>query len=197
MYAIKEFDTARDLFESSLKIKIKLYGDGHPSIAETMNNIGLVMFAQGQIKESIPIFERALAIKTNAYGLENPTIASAIFTVGGLYHKAGEFDKAKEKYLEAREIRFGLFGGRHKDTKLCDDVLAALEKDKLKATTRESKLKSSLRSQVPSARSGGLATDTPVKNLKELEGSSPAQHLLLNDMESSMYQEEGNKPQFD
>ena len=156
-------------------------------MAETMNNIGMTMFSQGQVKDCIPVFERALTIKKHVYGLDNPTVASAIFTVAGLYHKVGEFDIAKERYLEAREIRFGLFGGRHKDTKLCDEMLAALEKDKLKAQAKESKLKTALRSQIPSTRNA--VADTPKK------GPESDQPLLL--MESSIYEDEKSVPQFD
>ena len=112
-----------------------------------MNNIAFVLYSQGHLRESLPIFEKALSIKAHAYGMENPTVATAYFTVAGIYHKTGDFEKARERYLEAKEMRFVLFGGRHKDTKLCDEMLDALEKDRLKAVAREGKLRNSLRTQ--------------------------------------------------
>lgn len=176
----------------------QLFGEVHPTVAETLNNIGLVMYAQGQVKESIPVFERALVIKKQAYGSQNPGVASALFTVGGLYHKAGEFEKAREKYLEARDIRFGLFGGRHKETKQCDEMMTVLEKDQLKAAAKESKLKSNLRSQVPSARAGGLANDSPGKGKSgfgDSEMGKSGEPPLL--MEGSIFDNEGEGPLFD
>ena len=53
-------------------------GENHISIAETMNNLGMLLYTNGSFRDAIPMFEKALYIKTLYYGPENPVIATTM-----------------------------------------------------------------------------------------------------------------------
>lgn len=53
---------SREAFDEALAMRKRLYGENHPDVAWTMNNIGWAMFQSKQCAEAIPLFERAVAV---------------------------------------------------------------------------------------------------------------------------------------
>ena len=54
-------------------IQQKVNGEGHPSTACTLNNIGKVNDEQGNYKESLDNYSKALIIKEKVYGENHPS----------------------------------------------------------------------------------------------------------------------------
>jgi tetratricopeptide (TPR) repeat protein len=49
-------------YEQALAIAKKLYGDWHPHVAATLNNLGVVFLSQGDKKQARPYFQQAYDI---------------------------------------------------------------------------------------------------------------------------------------
>jgi hypothetical protein len=46
LYHLNDLEDSKDLYEESLKIRRKIFGEDHPDIAESLNNIALIFFKQ-------------------------------------------------------------------------------------------------------------------------------------------------------
>ena len=113
---------------------LQVLGEEHPSVAETLNNIGLLLYTQGQMKEALPLYERALEIKRLAYGEMNPSVATSLNNLGSLYHRIGQFDHAASLYKSAYDIRRALLGEVHDDTLIVEENIKSVKRDKQKWT---------------------------------------------------------------
>ena len=66
------YSAARPLYERALAIREKALGPEHPKTAMSLNNLALLLRAQGDLAAARPLFERALAIREKALGSEHP-----------------------------------------------------------------------------------------------------------------------------
>ena len=101
-------------------------------MAETLNNIGLLLYTQGNLKDALPIYENALEIKRLAFGELNPSVAVSLNNLAGVYHKLGQFDLAAALYKSAYEIRKVVLGEVHDDTLVAEENLKVVMNDKKK-----------------------------------------------------------------
>ena len=53
----------RPLYERALAIREKVRGPEHPDTALSLNNLGSVLYSQGDLAAARPLHERALAIR--------------------------------------------------------------------------------------------------------------------------------------
>ena len=63
------------MFEKSLAIRRKVFGDDHPQAAHGYNNLAANLQAQGKFVEAQALWEKALTIYRDALGEEHPTTA--------------------------------------------------------------------------------------------------------------------------
>ena len=66
-----------------------MYGEGHPSTAGTLNNIGIVKQKQGNNKEALDNYSKALIIKQKVYGEGHPSTAGTLNNIGIVKQKQG------------------------------------------------------------------------------------------------------------
>lgn len=64
-----------------------LYGYNHPSIAEIMNNLALILKKEGKYKEALDYLKQALRIAKHYYGQNHPTIGIYLTNVGDIQRK--------------------------------------------------------------------------------------------------------------
>ena len=56
------------MYERSLEIRKSVYGEHHPDVATSYNNIGYVYYAQGDYSRALEMYEQALEIYESVYG---------------------------------------------------------------------------------------------------------------------------------
>ena len=83
----------------ALEIRRKLYPDGHPDLAFSLNDLGTVLQAMGSYENAVPLFEQALAMRHKLYPASNypdghPELASSINNLGSLLQAMGLYEKA-------------------------------------------------------------------------------------------------------
>ena len=61
------------LIERALVIRKQVLGDEHPDTATSLNDLGFLLQAQGQLDAARPYFERPLAICEKVLGANHPT----------------------------------------------------------------------------------------------------------------------------
>ena len=73
-----KYDEAEPLYKEALAIRKKVFGDEHPSVAESLNNLAGLLYSQGKINEAIPYFKETITIFKKVYGDEHPNVATAL-----------------------------------------------------------------------------------------------------------------------
>lgn len=92
-------------YKASLRLKKKEYGNSHPSVATTMNNLASVYFSHGHYSAALKYYEKALKIMTKHLGIDHLNCATVYNNIGDV-HYAKQNDKISMKcYKEALRIR--------------------------------------------------------------------------------------------
>jgi tetratricopeptide (TPR) repeat protein len=97
----------------ALAIRQKVLGPEHPDTATSLNNLGLLLQAQGDYAAARPYFEQALAIRKKALGEDHPEVATSLNNLAGLYQKMGQYEKAEPLYRRSLKIREDRLGKDH------------------------------------------------------------------------------------
>ena len=116
LYALGRFNEAVNHAEASLAICRRLFGDSHPDIAMSLNNVGGTYGALGQHQKALEYKLQALEICRATLGESHPTTAMSLNNVGGTYGALGQHQKAMEYELQALEIRRASLGKSHPET---------------------------------------------------------------------------------
>jgi tetratricopeptide (TPR) repeat protein len=89
-------------------------------LARSLNDLGVIYYAQGKYAQAVPLYERALAIQGAMLGREHPLVALTLNNLAALYHAQGKYYKAEPLYERSLAIREKTLGREH------PDVLASL-----------------------------------------------------------------------
>jgi tetratricopeptide (TPR) repeat protein len=99
----------------SLEIRRKLYPaakypDGHPDIAQSLNNMGAVLLSSGSAHQALPFYEQALAMRRRLYPAPkypdgHPDIAQSLNSMGNVLVSVGLAEKALPFFEQALAMR--------------------------------------------------------------------------------------------
>ena len=86
--------------EEALKILRAVFGDNHPDVATSLNNIGSVYYSQGAYSQALSHCEQALKILRAVFGENHPNVvATCLDNIGLIYYSLGEYLKVKAEYV--------------------------------------------------------------------------------------------------
>lgn len=85
-----QYHEARDLYLKALKQMESLHGQNHPSIADIMNNLGMLLKKEGKYNEALDYLKQAIKISKHYYGAQNPSIGIYLNNIGDIYRKVKE-----------------------------------------------------------------------------------------------------------
>lgn len=106
--AIAEFEEAEEYYLKALKLKEKLLGEGHSSIASLYNEIGL--FYQYHPEKAIPYYQKALDIWIKETNIDPFDISTSYYNIGAAYVKLQDYPKALEYLNKSLDIRTREYG---------------------------------------------------------------------------------------
>ncbi len=94
-------DDALSHNREALKMKLAIYGSAsHPSLADSLHNVGSCLEALGHFEEALGYFKDALKMDQEVRGndAEHPDIAIALGHIGNIARELGDFTGAREYY---------------------------------------------------------------------------------------------------
>ena len=104
---------AEPLYRRALAIDEASLGPDHPSVATSLNNLGLVLQATGRLAEAEPLYRRALAIDEASLGPDHPSVATSLNNLGLVLQATGRLAEAEPLYRRALAIDEASLGPDH------------------------------------------------------------------------------------
>ncbi len=120
------YPEAESLFRSALAISEKALGTDHPSVATSLNNLGLLLYHQGKYAEAEPLYRRSLAISEKALGIDHPSVATSLNNLAELLDTQGKYAEAEPLYRRSLAISEKALGTDHPDVAKSLNNLALL-----------------------------------------------------------------------
>jgi tetratricopeptide (TPR) repeat protein len=98
----------------------------HPDVAQGLNNLAMLYYAQGQYARAEPLYQRSLGICEKALGPEHPNVATSLNNLAGLYSDQGRYAEAEPLLQRSLSIREKALGPEHPNVALNINNLAGL-----------------------------------------------------------------------
>lgn len=89
LLTMNDLGEARDLYEESIAIRRKVFGERHPAVAESLNNIGLLLYSQNRFGDAQPLMEQSIDIKRICFGPRHTMLAASLHNYAVLLHRMG------------------------------------------------------------------------------------------------------------
>ncbi|MDF5738943.1 MULTISPECIES: tetratricopeptide repeat protein [unclassified Nostoc] len=112
--------------EQSLSTARKRFGDEHPSVATSLNNLAQLYYSQGRYSDAEPLYTEILAMTKRLLGDEHPSVATSLNNLAQLYYSQGRYSDAEPLYIEALSMRKRLLADKHPSVATSLNNLAGL-----------------------------------------------------------------------
>jgi len=93
-----DLNASWERFESSLAIIVGIYGHNHRTVADTLNSMGGVRYAQENWDGALETYQQALDIALSVLGSRHPDVAATLSNLGAVLEKLGKTTEAEEKF---------------------------------------------------------------------------------------------------
>ena len=96
-----------------LALREQALGPTHPDVAQSLNNLAVLLQATGGYATARPLLERALRINEEALGHSHPLVARGLNNLAALLQDMGDYAGAKPLYERALRINEQALGPAH------------------------------------------------------------------------------------
>jgi tetratricopeptide (TPR) repeat protein len=104
LFDVGNLERAKVELTQALAIRQNIYGDLHPSVAESHHGLGMVFQTIDNITEAETNYRQAIKIWENDKKPENIQLAASYTNLGGILHVKGDYSDANVYYLKGLEI---------------------------------------------------------------------------------------------
>jgi CHAT domain-containing protein/Tfp pilus assembly protein PilF len=104
---------ALPLAERSLSLREKVLGPKHLTVAQSLNDLGLVYYEMDDHARALALHQRALDIREKALGPEHPDVAQSLNNLAHAYGRMSDYARALSLNQRALDIREKALGKDH------------------------------------------------------------------------------------
>jgi len=112
-HTLGEYEKAVEYYEQALTNDLKTFGEDHPNVAISRNNLGATWDSLGDYQKAIGYYEQALASDIKIYGEDHPDVAIDRNNLGLAWHALGEYKKAIVHLEQALTSDIKTYGEEH------------------------------------------------------------------------------------
>jgi CHAT domain-containing protein/Tfp pilus assembly protein PilF len=94
MYTGTDYKKARPVLERALALREKLLGPNHADVGNTINNLAMLSWREGDLQKTEQSLLRALAIAERSHGPTHPQVGDVLNNVAFLYQAKGDIAQA-------------------------------------------------------------------------------------------------------
>ncbi|AFY34814.1 tetratricopeptide repeat protein [Calothrix sp. PCC 7507] len=113
-------------YEQCLSATKARFGESHPNVAASLNNLALLYQFQGKYSAAEPLFIQALEMRRYLVGDEHPDVATSLNNLALLCRLQRRYSAAEPLLIQALEMRKRLVGDEHLDVATSLNNLALL-----------------------------------------------------------------------
>ncbi|MCP2727639.1 CHAT domain-containing protein [Limnofasciculus baicalensis] len=144
LYESGKYTQAGILARQALELARSSYGNEHPDVFTSLNNLAVFYQAQGRYKEAEGFYEEALKLSQYLLGDENAIVAKSLNNLGSLCHAQGRYREAEALLEQALNMRQCFLGNEDPDVAESLNNLASLYQVQGRYREAESLLQESL-----------------------------------------------------
>ncbi len=113
-WVLAQFPIAETHLRTALDIRKRLYGNEHPKVAESLDDLGRLLRDQpGRLDESEPFLREGLAMRRKLLGSDHVDVATSLSSLAFLMTRKGDHTAAEPLYRECLAIRRKHLGPDH------------------------------------------------------------------------------------
>jgi len=105
LYEQGRYSEATGIAKEAVKVAEETFGQDHPNVAISLNNLAYLYECQGEHAQSGPLYKRALAILEKALGPDHYRVGLVLRNMAERCRKMGEKDEAERLKARAAKIR--------------------------------------------------------------------------------------------
>jgi tetratricopeptide (TPR) repeat protein len=109
-------DSSIPLLQKALATRRETLGEQHADTLQTLNNLALLLFAEGQYPEAEPLCRALLERVRRTSGQDSPRTLTAMNNLARLLEAQGKLTEAEPLYRQSLEGRRGVLGEDHPKT---------------------------------------------------------------------------------
>lgn len=155
-YRRGDYAAAVAIAERQLSVMRPVLGNHHQLTLTVINNLGIVLTAQGKLSEAEPYRREALSGARRVLGVDHPLTLTSMNNMGDLLDSQGRLSEAEPYFREALDGRRRVLGEDHQDTVTSINNLGFLLKSQGKLSEAEPYYREAL-----DGRRRGLGDDHP------------------------------------
>ena len=106
-------DDAVDTLADALRLSLDVWGEGHPRVADVLNERGNLLDRQGRYAEAMDDYTRALQIRQAILGPAHPRVGASLNNIGNIHASLGRHTEALHSYERALSIYEDALGPQH------------------------------------------------------------------------------------
>ncbi|HYU32454.1 MAG TPA: serine/threonine-protein kinase [Thermoanaerobaculia bacterium] len=130
-------DRSLPLLEKSLALRRQIHGEEHPEVAESLEALGTLTQARGDLDRAETLHRQALAMRRKLFGPDDPAVAETLNSLAIDLLTRADFAAAEPLFREALAINRGHFGNDHEEVATNLANLGVLEKQRGHAAEAE------------------------------------------------------------
>ncbi len=123
-------DRSLPLLEKSLALRREVYGEEHPEVAESLEALGILVQARGDLDRAEALHRQALEMRRRLLGPGDPAVAESLNSLATDLLSKAQFDAAEPLFREALAINRRNFGNDHEQVASNLANLGLLEKQR-------------------------------------------------------------------
>ena len=109
----QRYDEAEPLYRQALAIRRQVYGDGHPLVGATLQDLAEFLSHRGDTAAAVVAAQDGFAIMRRAYGPEHPVVATFMARLATVLHRAGRFAEAETLFRTSIAMDQRILGPDH------------------------------------------------------------------------------------
>jgi serine/threonine protein kinase len=107
---------ALPLLERALALGRASFGSGHATLAQSLNDLGVLYREQGNLPAAEPLLRESLVMRRRLLGPEHKDVAVTLIELARVLTESGRVDEAEPAIRESLAIRRTVFGEEHRET---------------------------------------------------------------------------------
>jgi tetratricopeptide (TPR) repeat protein len=120
------YSEAEFWYQQSIETAKQRFGENHPNVVTSYNNLAGLYQATGRYGEAEPLYQKALKIRLEQLGENHQDVAASYNNLAGLYRVTGRYGEAEPLYQKALKISLEQLGKNHQDVATSYNNLALL-----------------------------------------------------------------------